>query len=72
MAQFGRLLIIAGIVFVVVGVTLTFAKSLRFGALPGDLTWSGRNWQISIPLGASIVISVILTILLNVLFMKRR
>ena len=72
MAQFGRLLIIAGIVLVVVGVTLTFAKSLRLGALPGDLTWSGRNWQISIPLGTSIVISVILTILLNVLFMKRR
>jgi hypothetical protein len=66
------LLIVVGIVFVVLGAMLAYAKFLRLSSLPGDFTWSGRNWQVSVPLGTSLLISVILTIVLNLLFMRRR
>jgi len=42
-----------------------FARQLRIGQLPGDLTFSGRNWRIAIPLGTSILLSLVLTLVLN-------
>ena len=69
--QFGRTLIIFGVVIIVVGVALTFARNLRFGTLPGDFSWSGRGWQIWLPLGSSILLSLILTVVLNLLFRRR-
>ena len=70
--QLGRLLIALGIALVIIGLAITFARPLRLGWLPGDFTCSGRNWQVSIPLGTSIVLSIILTILLNLWLARRR
>ena len=67
----GRLLVGAGIALVIVGLLVMWGKFLRLGSLPGDFTWSGKGWQISIPIATCIVISVILTIVLN-LVMRRR
>jgi len=69
--QIGRTLIVFGIIIVVVGLVLTFARSLRFGALPGDFTWSGRGWVVWFPLGSSILLSIILTLVLNLLLRRR-
>jgi low affinity Fe/Cu permease len=69
--NFGRLLIIAGVVLVVLGVLVSFARVLRLGALPGDFQWSGRGWQIWVPLGTSILLSLLLTLLLNLFFRRR-
>jgi len=68
---FGRTLIVLGIVIVVLGLLLTFARSLRFGSLPGDFTWSGRGWQVWFPLGSSLLLSVILTLVLNLVLRRR-
>jgi hypothetical protein len=67
----GRLIIAVGLVLVIVGVIVSFARTLRLGSLPGDLHWSGRGWQIWIPLGTSLLLSLLLTIILN-LFLRRR
>jgi hypothetical protein len=67
----GRFLIIAGVVLVLVGLLMTFARALRFGSLPGDIHLSGRGWQIWLPLGTSIVLSLLLTLVLNLLFRRR-
>ena len=67
----GRIVIVVGVGLVVVGVILSFARTLRLGSLPGDLHWSGRGWQIWIPLGTSLLLSLVLTIILN-LFLRRR
>jgi hypothetical protein len=69
--QVGRLLIVAGAVLVIAGLLFLYAKPLRLGELPGDITIAGRTWQISILLGTSLLLSLILTIALN-LFLRRR
>ena len=68
---FGRLLIIAGVILIVIGVLFSFARVLRLGALPGDFHWTGRGWQIWLPLGTSILLSLLLTLLLNLFFRRR-
>lgn len=64
-------MIFAGVALVVIGLCLSFVKQLRIGALPGDFTWSDRNWQVSIPLGTSILISLLLTLVLNLVLRRR-
>lgn len=69
--QLGRLLITTGIVLVVLGVLVSLARTLRLGALPGDFHLSGRGWQLWLPLGTSIVLSLLLTLILNLFFRRR-
>jgi Protein of unknown function (DUF2905) len=67
----GRLLIAAGIALVVVGLIVSFGRTLKLGALPGDIHFGGRGWQVWIPLGTSLLLSLLLTLALN-LFLRRR
>ncbi len=67
----GRFIILAGIVLVVIGVIVSFARTLRLGSLPGDIHWTGRGWQVWIPLGTSILLSLILTLVVNLFFRRR-
>ena len=62
---FGRLLIVLGIVLVAVGVLVTLGPRIPWlGRLPGDFSFGGGNWRVFVPLGTSLLISVILTLLL--------
>jgi hypothetical protein len=67
----GRLIVVIGLALVVVGVIVSFARTLRLGSLPGDILWSGRGWQVWLPLGTSLLLSLLLTLILNV-FLRRR
>jgi len=69
--QLGRTLVVLGVVIAAVGLILTFARGLRFGTMPGDLTWSGKGWQVWLPLGSSLVLSAVLTLVLNLLLKRR-
>lgn len=67
-AGLGRFLIVLGVAIVVVGIIV--AALDRFGLpghLPGDFVISGKRWTLWVPLATSIILSVILTILLNLL-----
>ncbi len=69
--SFGRTLITLGIVLVAVGFLFLVAPKIPFlGRLPGDIHYRGKNFGFHFPLVTSIVISIILTILLN-LFTRR-
>lgn len=46
------------------GLLLQFAPPLRLGQLPGDLSFGGSSWRVYIPLGTSLLLSVVLTLLL--------
>jgi hypothetical protein len=63
---FGRLLIIAGIVLAGIGLLIVVAPGITFGRLPGDIHIDRGNVQIFIPFGTMILVSVVLTLLLNV------
>lgn len=62
-----RWFIVAGILLVVIGLVLHFAPGLLqwFGRLPGDLHWRSEKTQIFVPITSMIIVSVLLTILLN-------
>lgn len=68
--QVGRLLLAAGLVLVVLGGLVMLAGKLGIGRLPGDLLWQGEDWSVYVPLGWMVVLSVVLTVLLN-LFLRR-
>lgn len=61
---FGRLLIILGAVLVVAGIVLASGARIPWlGRLPGDFSFGGGSWRIYIPLGTSILVSLVLTLL---------
>jgi hypothetical protein len=68
--EVGRVLLIVGIVLVVVGGLAALGVRLPFGRLPGDIAIEGERGGFYFPIVTMIVISVILTILLN-LFLRR-
>ena len=69
MAEFGKLLILCGIVLVVAGLVavLVGRTSLPLGRLPGDFVFRGKNTSFYFPLATSLVVSLVLSILLYVI-----
>jgi hypothetical protein len=68
MADVGRLLLVLGVVLAVVGLAL-----MLFGRfhLPGDFTLRSGGTTVYIPLATSIILSVVATIVLNLVFRQR-
>ena len=64
----GRLLILGGIVVALLGVILVVAPQLPFlGRLPGDIRIERENVRVFVPLGTMLLVSIILTVLLNII-----
>jgi hypothetical protein len=65
MSELGRLLMIIGAILVVVGVVLWLSPKIPWlGRLPGDIVIKRENFSFYFPLGTSILISLILTLVL--------
>ena len=65
MSELGRALIVLGVVIAVVGLVLVFFGRVPWiGRLPGDIHVQRGNWTFYFPLGTSILLSVILTLVL--------
>ncbi len=58
----GRSLLVFGVVLALVGILLEVAPALRLGRLPGDVSFGGPSWRVSVPLGTSLLLSVVLTL----------
>ena len=59
----GKFLIIAGIVLIVMGLLSYVLPLFR---LPGDIRFEGQNFKFYFPIVTCIIISILLTILLNI------
>ena len=69
----GRLLLVLGILLAVVGLALSFADRVPLlGRLPGDLSFGGSNWTVYIPIGTSILLSLLLTAAFSLVSWLRR
>ena len=68
----GRLLIMAGLVLVAIGllVTLLSKKSLPFGRLPGDIVWRRNNTTVYFPVITCLLLSIVGSLVLW--FLNRR
>ena len=67
----GKLIIYAGLALVVIGAIVQYAPWAVswFGKLPGDIRIQGEKGGVFIPITSMIIVSVVLTIVVN--FLKR-
>ena len=68
----GRLIMAAGVLLIILGAIMTWAPGLLgwFGKLPGDIRIERENGTVLIPLTSMIVISLLLTLVVNVIFRR--
>lgn len=70
LSSLGRMLILLAVLIAVVGVVLLAVGRGLIPRLPGDIAIERGNFRFYFPLGTSILVSVVLTLLLN-LFLRR-
>lgn len=71
MSEIGKFLILLGILIIIVGLLLTFIGKIPIlGKLPGDIVIERRNFVFYFPLGTSILLSIILSLLFYILSRK--
>jgi hypothetical protein len=71
MGQLGRVLLGVGLALVVLGGLMLVGERLGLGRLPGDLVLKRKNVSIYLPIATSILLSLVLTLALN-LWLRRR
>lgn len=68
MNEIGKILIFFGLILAVLGLLLTFAGKIPFiGKLPGDIVIERRNFVFYFPLGTSILLSIIISLIFYLL-----
>jgi hypothetical protein len=65
MGGMGKLLLILGGAIVLLGLVFLGGERLGLGRLPGDLHFSRRGFQVWIPITSALLLSLVLTVLLN-------
>ena len=69
MADLGKVLLLMGGGIFLLGLLLMVAGNLPFlGRLPGDISFQSGNVRVYFPLVTMILVSLVLTVLLNLLF----
>ena len=65
----GKWIILAGIALVIIGALIQFAPWTVnwFGKLPGDIRIETENGRVFVPITSMIILSVILSVLINLL-----
>jgi hypothetical protein len=74
MNDLGRLLIGLGLVLLIAGglLLLLGRTGVPLGRLPGDISYRGKNLSVYFPLGTSILLSVLLSVVFYLLSRFRR
>lgn len=74
MVEVGKALLAIGAVLILAGglVLLAARLGLPLGRLPGDFSYRGRNVSFFFPLGTSILVSVLLSLVLYLISRFRR
>jgi len=74
MPALARLLVKLGIILIVAGgvVYLLGRIGISLGSMPGDLTWRRKNVTVYFPIGTSILLSILLTLVFWLLSRFRR
>lgn len=68
MTEVGKLLMVTGAGLFLIGLLIVFgARFPWFGQLPGDIVIKRDNFTLFAPLGTMILLSIVLTIVLNVI-----
>jgi hypothetical protein len=66
----GKMLLAAAVLLAVLGVTFLLIGRGILPRLPGNFSFGRGNVRVFVPLGTSIVLSILLTVVLNLLFRR--
>lgn len=66
-ADVGRLLIVAGIVAIVLGLLVRTGALAWFGNLPGDIRITSGRTRVFIPITSMLLVSIVLSVVLSLL-----
>jgi len=68
-SQTGKWIIVAGVIIIIAGVIIYFFhnKLNWLGKLPGDIRIEKENFRFYFPITTMIIISIVLTLLINIL-----
>ena len=59
-------MLVTGLIIAAIGLLLMAGGRIPYlGRLPGDFRWTGDTWSVYVPLTTCILLSVVLTLLLN-------
>ena len=72
MGSIGRAVLGMGLLLVPVGGALIIGEKFGLGRLPGDILIERKGFRFSAPIATSILVSLVLTVLLNLFFFFRR
>ena len=71
MFQFGKIIVIAGVLLIVIGLVMSYGKNIpvlnKLGHLPGDVIIKKENFTLYFPWVTCLVLSLIMYIILNLL-----
>ncbi|KPU28005.1 hypothetical protein TR13x_01260 [Caloranaerobacter sp. TR13] len=67
MESLGRLLVVIGLIFIILGGFLIIFQKVGLGKLPGDIVYQKGNFTFVFPIVTSIVLSIILSIIINII-----
>ena len=71
-SDIGKLLISFGFILILLGLLFTFVGKIpHLGKLPGDIEIHKKGLDIYFPLATSLIISLLLTIIINVFFRNK-
>ena len=62
-----KTIILIGLAIIVIGLAYPVLRKLPFGKLPGDILWQSGNVSVAFPIVTCIILSVILTLGINLL-----
>jgi hypothetical protein len=66
----GKVILTFGLIMVLVGGGLLLIGKLGLGKLPGDIFFQRGNTTFYFPLATSLIVSLVLTIILNLIFRR--
>jgi hypothetical protein len=66
----GRTLLVFGACLILAGIVVLVAQRLGLGRLPGDFVVERKGFRLYAPIATSILVSLVLTVLLNVFFRR--
>ncbi len=70
MINIGKLIILLGVLLIGMGLLVMVFDRVGLGRLPGDIFYQKENFKVYIPVTTSLIVSLILTIILNILIRK--
>lgn len=67
----GKMILLGGLALACLGLLMMAAgKLFNMGRLPGDIFFQRGNFSFYFPLASSIILSIVLTVILNIIFRR--